>query len=449
MILLPGPGVPRFLLLRRRRAERSRRATASTSTSSGSSPRSAASIPANPVLPIPATPTGCRWRRSSRRRSSRSSGPTALASACRSVLIGSLAAPLTWSIARDVGALDGGRGSAPASSPRSRRPARCSWPSPRTSRSSSRSSPRRCGSRRAGCRASTALVRAGRAARRPGVARPERRRSSSALAVGLVVRLRPRPGLAVARPRSAPRLPWRAAVGCVALYLLVDGARGGSASWRSSARSRRRPRPATPSGSGHPGVEQHHRRSVPLEVPRPGPGPIIGSADRRARVGDRQLRGDHRARSSSSRSCRRRLAPAALDRLRAVVPLRGPRLPGATILYPLHVPGGAFIHSAVGLGPHAYILALEGVAALVMWIASAAPAWDPRTAIPLFVDGGRGVRRRCGPAVRVAPHGSWDESRAPRVALAASWTARRRAGRPADVDRRARASSTGRAGRAS
>jgi hypothetical protein len=30
-------------------------------------------IPANPVLPIPATPTGCRWRRSSRRRSSRSS----------------------------------------------------------------------------------------------------------------------------------------------------------------------------------------------------------------------------------------------------------------------------------------------------------------------------------------------------------------------------------------
>ena len=38
---------------------------------------------------------------------------------------------------------------------------------------------------------------------------------------------------------------------------------------------------------------------------------------------------------------------------------------GATLIFPLHVPGGAFIHSAVGMAPHAYILALEGVAALV------------------------------------------------------------------------------------
>ena len=34
---------------------------------------------------------------------------------------------------------------------------------------------------------------------------------------------------------------------------------------------------------------------------------------------------------------------------------------GATFLYPLHVPGGAFIHTAIGLAPHAAILSVEGV----------------------------------------------------------------------------------------
>jgi hypothetical protein len=37
---------------------------------------------------------------------------------------------------------------------------------------------------------------------------------------------------------------------------------------------------------------------------------------------------------------------------------------GATILYPLHVPGGAFIHTAIGLAPHAAILSIEGVLVL-------------------------------------------------------------------------------------
>ncbi len=57
---------------------------------------------------------------------------------------------------------------------------------------------------------------------------------------------------------------------------------------------------------------------------------------------------------------------------------------GATLLFPLHVPGGAFIHSAVGMGPYAYILALEGVAALVAWIAKRRPSWDASTATPVF-----------------------------------------------------------------
>ncbi|MFL5768834.1 MAG: ArnT family glycosyltransferase, partial [Chloroflexota bacterium] len=41
----------------------------------------------------------------------------------------------------------------------------------------------------------------------------------------------------------------------------------------------------------------------------------------------------------------------------------------------VHVPGGTFIHSAVALAPHAYILALEGIALAVAWIAARRPAW--------------------------------------------------------------------------
>jgi 4-amino-4-deoxy-L-arabinose transferase-like glycosyltransferase len=51
----------------------------------------------------------------------------------------------------------------------------------------------------------------------------------------------------------------------------------------------------------------------------------------------------------------------------------------------IHVPGGTFIHSAVGLAPHAYILALEGIVAAVAWVATRRRAWDTGTASRLFV----------------------------------------------------------------
>ena len=44
----------------------------------------------------------------------------------------------------------------------------------------------------------------------------------------------------------------------------------------------------------------------------------------------------------------------------------------------VHVPGGTFIHSAVALAPYSYVLALEGVAVVVGWVAARRPAWDPR-----------------------------------------------------------------------
>jgi hypothetical protein len=42
----------------------------------------------------------------------------------------------------------------------------------------------------------------------------------------------------------------------------------------------------------------------------------------------------------------------------------------SAIVSAIHVPGGTFIHSATALAPHGYLLALEGVAMLAVWLAS-------------------------------------------------------------------------------
>jgi len=92
----------------------------------------------------------------------------------------------------------------------------------------------------------------------------------------------------------------------------------------------------------------------------------------------------------------------------------------ATFLYPLHVPGGAFIHSAIGLAPHAAILSIEGVLILIGWIAARRRTWDERSASNVLAWGvvvivvgtaavfGRAVQER------------WDETRQPRIALASA-----------------------------
>jgi hypothetical protein len=50
----------------------------------------------------------------------------------------------------------------------------------------------------------------------------------------------------------------------------------------------------------------------------------------------------------------------------------------------VHVPGGTFIHSAIALAPHSYILALEGIVAAVLWVAARRPAWQPDAATRVF-----------------------------------------------------------------
>ncbi len=50
----------------------------------------------------------------------------------------------------------------------------------------------------------------------------------------------------------------------------------------------------------------------------------------------------------------------------------------------VHVPGGTFIHSAVALAPYSYILALEGIALGVRWIAQRRATWNAPLATRVF-----------------------------------------------------------------
>ena len=134
---------------------------------------------------------------------------------------------------------------------------------------------------------------------------------------------------------------------------------------RSGTRSRRRRRSTTSSAMGL--------------------GPLLDDADR----------GAGRRRSSSSRRSSRPviLLPFMIiggwARRRSVD--FGPCFVYAAILFAfsaivsaVHVPGGTFIHSAIALAPHAYILAVEGIAVAVAWIAARRPRWNRDAATRLF-----------------------------------------------------------------
>jgi Dolichyl-phosphate-mannose-protein mannosyltransferase len=215
-----------------------------------------------------------------------------------------------------------------------------------------------------------------------------------------------------------PRLPWRAAFGCLGLYLVVmvpwfvrqeltfgsisPTTSGGSALWIRSIQEWN-------SITADPSLSKFLAQ---------GPGPIIAS-----RLGGLLSAIGNFAVIICSVVLVPFLLVGAWVRRRSVD--FGPWFLytflvflGATFLYPLHVPGGAFIHSAVGLEAYAYILALEGVAALVMWIAKRRPAWDPKTAVPLFVYAVVAFVVATAPLYALALSSAWEESRAPRVALA-------------------------------
>ena len=88
------------------------------------------------------------------------------------------------------------------------------------------------------------------------------------------------------------------------------------------------------------------------------------------------------------------LVPFTLDRrvaARGAIPTSAPWLVYAitllafsALLFAVHVPYGTFLHSAVALLPHAYLLALLGVAAAVRWVARRRSSWNPERATVVF-----------------------------------------------------------------
>jgi hypothetical protein len=90
---------------------------------------------------------------------------------------------------------------------------------------------------------------------------------------------------------------------------------------------------------------------------------------------------------------------------------------GAALIYPVHVPGGAFIHSAIGLSGHAYILALEGVVATVAVLGRRRRAWNVDRATPIFVTAVVVFVLALVPVYASGVHRTWDLSRQPRILL--------------------------------
>jgi 4-amino-4-deoxy-L-arabinose transferase-like glycosyltransferase len=342
-------------------------------------------------------------------------GPTTLASAIPTVLIGSITAPLTWLIARDAGtrqsvAIGAGILSAipAAGAIFMAQPENFAILQPLVAATIWLTVRGLKGQPRAYVAAGF-LVGLASLARNDGFI--------LGLAVGLVFvwdRLR----ALRSRGRIAPRLPFSAAVGCVLLYLVVMGpwfarqiltfgsisptTSGGSALWIRTIQEWN-------SITADPSLAKFLAQ---------GPGPIIGS-----RVGGLLSAIGNFAVIICSVVLVPFLLVGAWVRRRSID--FGPWFlyailvfAGATFLYPLHVPGGAFIHSAVGLEAHAYILALEGVAAMVAWIARRRPKWDPKAAVPIFVAAVVAFVVATAPLYALALTKAWDESRQPRLALA-------------------------------
>ena len=91
----------------------------------------------------------------------------------------------------------------------------------------------------------------------------------------------------------------------------------------------------------------------------------------------------------------------------------------STIVSAVHVPGGTFIHSAVALLPHAFILILEGVAIAVGWLAKRRKAWDREAATRVFIGTTVVAAAVVAVVVTLAIHTSWTQKRADRASLAA------------------------------
>jgi hypothetical protein len=101
----------------------------------------------------------------------------------------------------------------------------------------------------------------------------------------------------------------------------------------------------------------------------------------------------------------------------------------SAIVSAVHVPGGTFIHSAVALVPHAYVLALDGIVVAVAWLARRRPGWNVDQASRIFVGAAVGFGLLAAVAGAFSVHATWSDSRERFQTVAAALDA---AGAPAD-----------------
>ncbi len=81
------------------------------------------------------------------------------------------------------------------------------------------------------------------------------------------------------------------------------------------------------------------------------------------------------------------------------------------LAFAVHVPGGTFIHSACALVPYTAILGLEGIVVAVRWVARHRPTWDADRAGRLFA--GAAVVFVVGVSIpaTLSVHATWDSRR--------------------------------------
>jgi hypothetical protein len=96
----------------------------------------------------------------------------------------------------------------------------------------------------------------------------------------------------------------------------------------------------------------------------------------------------------------------------------GPYFAYATLLFAfsalvsaVHVPGGTFIHSAVALAPHGYVLALCGILVAVGWVGRRRTSWDTARAGRVFVGGAVAFGVAAAVWGSFTVHQGWDEKR--------------------------------------
>lgn len=93
-------------------------------------------------------------------------------------------------------------------------------------------------------------------------------------------------------------------------------------------------------------------------------------------------------------------------------------LAASGLVFAVHVPFGTFIHSAVALLPHTFLLVTAGVTAAVVWIAHRRPAWDAPRAARVFTTAAVAIALLGAAIQSVTTIGRWSQTRAVQAELA-------------------------------